>query len=146
MSRALGIALYTRYSDMPLLAPKAPRTRSSKPVRPAAPVRWTIKLRKAVPASIRVFRRQVGEPLHQASIDVGTRIVSETGSHVGRVEEILVGVRNGHETVAVDATNLPKEWLLLVPSASLRAGTDDTMILRDPDGSVAVPRELTRVA
>ena len=145
MSRALGIALYTRYSDMPLLAPKAPR-RSSKGARPSAPVRWTLKLRKAVPASIRVFRRQVGEPLHQASIDVGTRIVSETGSHVGRVEEILVGVRNGHETVAVDATNLPEEWLLLVPSASLRAGTDDTMILRDPDGSVAVPRELTRVA
>ena len=147
MSRALGIALAIRYAERPY-APlpqsiPAERSRSDVRERPAAPMRWVHKLRRAVPASLAVFRRQVGAPAYVTTTDVGTRVVSRSGRYVGAVEEVFVGVREGRTTIAVSASSLPREWILLVPERSLETGPNDALVLTDPKDTVAVPRELT---
>jgi sporulation protein YlmC with PRC-barrel domain len=147
MSRALGLAISLRYQDRPFapFPPAAHPALRRSDDRPAAPLRWARKLRRAVPASLAVFRRQVETPVHAVTADVGTKVVSASGSYVGSVEEILVGMREGGTTVAVSATNLPRNWVLLVPERSLRSGSD-AVVLADRLDAVAVPRELTSAA
>lgn len=97
--------------------------------RPAAPGRWTRKLRIAVPSSFAVFRRTVAAPV-DPSVGVGTRVVTNRGRELGRVREVLVALPGGRTTYAIQQDDHPVAApVLLVPREAFR---------RSPEGDAAV--------
>lgn len=65
-----------------------------------SPVRWARKLGAAVPASFRVFRRELARPI-EPTIHAGTPVVSSTGRRLGVVRSLLVEVDSGGASFAV---------------------------------------------
>jgi hypothetical protein len=66
-------------------------------------VRWTRKTVRAVPASMRAFRRSVSVPIDRG-VGVGAIVVAHDGSTVGRIADDAVPVRVGQLAVAIAPT------------------------------------------
>jgi hypothetical protein len=92
--------------------------------RPAAPRRWSRKLRIAVPSSLAVFRRTVATPVDPA-VAVGTRVVTTRGRELGHVREVLVALPGGRTSYAIQQDDHPVVApVLLVPRDAFRSTRD----------------------
>lgn len=96
--------------------------------RPGAARRWASKIRSGVPASLRVFRRTLALPTGSSTI-VGSAVVTRSGSHVGRVEDVVIGVASGHARYAVASGSAAAEVILLPDRAVRPAGRRDVVIV-----------------
>jgi sporulation protein YlmC with PRC-barrel domain len=97
--------------------PRATSTSSSQ----ASPGRWAHKLAVAVPASFRVFRRQLRQPA-VPSVAAGTPVVTPSGRRVGTVHDVVVELRSGRTSYAVltDEPHDEPARVLLLPREALR--------------------------
>ena len=102
--------------------PVAPARRS-----PAWPVRWPRKLATAVPASARVFRRELAWPV-AATIDTGTPVLSSSGRSLGVVRSVVVDVGSGGTAYAVAHPDGPRAQVLLLPREAVR-GADEIAVI-----------------
>jgi sporulation protein YlmC with PRC-barrel domain len=87
----------------------------------AVPGRWVHKLAVAVPASLRVFRRELRQPAVPA-VASGTPVVTPSGRKIGTVHDVVVEVRSGRTSYAV-LTDEPHDEpgrVLLLPREALR--------------------------
>ena len=105
--------------DLPLVIDR-PRTTSW-------PVRWTRKLRVAVPTAFRVFRRQLARPVERP-IEVGTPVVSSTGRSVGTVREVVVELGSGRASYAVGEESVGRARVILLPRDVVRADEDVAIV------------------
>jgi sporulation protein YlmC with PRC-barrel domain len=97
--------------------------------RPAWPARWAHRLAVAVPASIRVLRRQLRQPATPA-VASGTPVVTVSGRKVGTVRDVVVELRSGRTSYAV-ATEEPRDApgrVLLVPRDAVRNRTSVAVV------------------
>jgi hypothetical protein len=97
--------------------------------RPTAPARWVRKLAVAIPASMRVFRRQLRQPATPA-VASGTPVVTVSGRKVGTVRDVVVELRSGRTSYAVatgEAYDEPGRVLLL-PRETLRDRTSVAVV------------------
>ena len=97
--------------------------------RAVSPVRWTRKLGAAIPASFRVFRRQMATPIVPA-IHAGTPVVSSTGRRLGVVRSMVVEVDSGGASYAVASDEAGVGHVVLFPRHVLR-GRDDVAVVDD---------------
>jgi hypothetical protein len=95
--------------------------------RAVSPVRWARKLGAAIPASFRVFRRQMATPI-APPIHVGTPVVSSTGRRLGVVRSMVVEVDSGGASYAVSSDAAGVGRVVLFPRHVLR-GRDDVAIV-----------------
>ena len=110
--------------------PRGTSTSSSQ----ALPGRWAHKLAVAVPASFRVFRRQLRQPADPA-VASGTPVVTPGGRRIGTVHDVVLELRSGRTSYAV-LTDEPHDEpgrLLLLPREALRtrrsvAVVDDRLV------------------
>jgi len=91
----------------------------------AWPVRLSRKLATAVPASVRVFRRQMATPL--TTIEPGTRVISSRGRSLGVVRSMLVDVDSGGASYAV-TTDGEDARVILLPRLALREDADVAVV------------------
>jgi hypothetical protein len=94
-----------------------------------SPVRWARKLGAAVPASFRVFRRQLATPI-SPTIQAGTPVVSSTGRRHGAVRSMVVEVDSGGASYAVASDTAGVGRVVLFPRHVLR-GRDEVAIVDD---------------
>lgn len=94
-----------------------------------SPVRWARKLGAAVPASFRVFRRELARPI-EPTIHAGTPVVSSTGRRLGVVRSLLVEVDSGGASYAVASDAAGAGRVVLFPSHVVRR-RDDVAIVDD---------------
>jgi len=113
-----------------------PRGMSAAPAR-SWPARWTRKLSIAVPASVRVFRRQLRQPVTPV-VASGTPVVTMSGRRIGTVRDVVVELRSGRTSyaVATEEPNVERGRVLLLPSEALRTRTsvavvDDRLVQLD---------------
>lgn len=99
----------------------------------SAPRRWAMKLREAVPASLSVFRRSLRTPVDAPSPSVGDRVLTQAGLPLGRVEDVLIGLRSGRATYAVTPHDpeAARGDVLLVPREALRDGVQGDVVILD---------------
>jgi hypothetical protein len=95
--------------------------------RSAWPVRWTRKLRIALPASLRVFRRQIAQP-STPLVAAGTPVISSTGRPVGTVRDVVVELGSGRAAYAVSSGEREQGRVLLLPRETLNARRDRAVI------------------
>ena len=83
--------------------------------------RWAHKLAVAVPASLRVFRRQLRQPAVPA-VASGTPVVTPSGRRIGTVHDVVVELRSGRTSYAVltDGPHDDPGRVLLLPRDALR--------------------------
>ena len=94
---------------------------------PAWPVRWPRKLAAAIPASLRVFRRQLAQPV-ATRIDAGTPVLSSSGRSLGVVRSVVVDVGSGGSAYAVAKPDGPRAQVLLLPREAVR-GADEIAVV-----------------
>jgi hypothetical protein len=104
-------------------SPRAPDRRAD-PRTPAWPLRWPRKLATAVPASLRVFRKQLSTPL---PIDPGTPVVSSLGRSLGVVRSMVVEVDSGFAAYAV-SPDAQDARVILFPRHALREANDVAVV------------------
>jgi sporulation protein YlmC with PRC-barrel domain len=110
---------------------------------PTTPGRWARKLRSALPASASAFRGTLRLPNHAARPAVGRRVVSTAGAHVGRVEDVVVGLASGETAYAVVPQDEATDGVILLPTEAFRrTGRNGALVV---DGA-AVDRAKERVA
>ena len=97
------------------------------PRSPAWPVRWPRKLAAAVPASFRVFRRELAGPV-TATVDTGTPVLSSTGRSLGVVRSVVVDVGSGGTAYAVSPSDGPRAQVLLLPREAVRGANEIAVI------------------
>jgi hypothetical protein len=94
---------------------------------PAWPLRWPRKLAAAVPASFRVFRRELARPV-AAKIDAGTPVLSSSGRSLGVVRSLVVDVGSGGTAYAVAPPDAPRAQVLLLPREAVRDANEVAVI------------------
>ena len=94
---------------------------------PAWPRRWPRKLAAAVPASLRVFRRELAGPV-AARIDTGTPVLSTSGRSIGVVRSVMVDVGSGGTAYAVAPADGPRARVLLLPREAVRGANEIAVI------------------
>jgi|1185.fasta_scaffold1108938_1 hypothetical protein len=94
---------------------------------PAWPLRWPRKVAAAVPASLRVFRRELARPV-APPIDAGTPVLSSSGRSLGVVRSVVVDVASGGSAYAVAPTDGPRARVLLLPREEVRGRNDIAVI------------------
>ena len=94
---------------------------------PAWPLRWPRKLAAAVPASFRVFRRELARPV-ATKIDAGTPVLSSSGRSLGVVRSLVVDVRSGGTAYAVALPDAPRAQVLLLPREAVRGANEVAVI------------------
>jgi hypothetical protein len=94
---------------------------------PAWPVRWPRKIAAAVPASARVFRRELARPV-APTIDAGTPVLSSSGRSLGVVRSVVVDVGSGGSAYAVAQPDAPRAQVLLLPRESVRGAHEIAVI------------------
>ena len=101
--------------------------------RPAATAGWARKLKSAVPASLAAFRGTLRAPVD--SPGVGSRVVTEGGTQLGRVKDVVVGLETGRTSYEVSpGRTAPGESpAILVPGDSLREGAEEDVFVADLD-------------
>ena len=104
------------------------RPRVARPRRsPSWPVRWPRKLASAVPASVRVFRRELAQPV-APTIDQGTPVLSSSGRSLGVVRSVVVDVGSGGSAYAVAQPDAPRAQVLLLPREAVRGAHEIAVI------------------
>jgi hypothetical protein len=109
-------------SDDPLPRPRADRTGTTR--------RWSQKLRVAVPSAFAVFRRTVASPV-EPRVAVGTRVVTNRGRDIGRVQNVLVELPHGSTTYAIKPDDDPSAPVLLLPREAIRPGAGPNVAMVD---------------
>ena len=94
---------------------------------PAWPLRWPRKLAAAIPASLRVFRRELAGPVTR-TIDTGTPVLSTSGRAIGVVRSVLVDVGSGGTAYAVAPSDGPRARVLLLPRDAVRGANEIALI------------------
>jgi sporulation protein YlmC with PRC-barrel domain len=130
-----GLAYYLAVSR-----PTEPMTRccSDEPARvyaldrPLGPIRWTRKLRSAMPAVASVLRSSFSHPAGSSAPDVGSSVVTARGEHVGTVTDLMVGLRSGRSRYAVRIDEGEgHQVLVLLPRAAFRTGPNEDVFVVD---------------
>jgi hypothetical protein len=93
----------------------------------AWPVRWSRKLGTALPASFRVFRRELAGPA-AAKIDTGTPVLSSSGRAIGVIRSVVVDVGSGGTAYAVAPADGPRAQVLLLPRDAVRGANEIAVI------------------
>jgi hypothetical protein len=97
--------------------------------RPGALARWSIKLTRAVPGSLRVARAAFRDPASIPVPTVGAIVVRLDGSRLGRVNEVLVSLGSGETSLSIQPTEGPEGRVILLPSSILRpSGKPDVFV------------------
>ena len=117
---------------LPAVEEEARRRRDRRPVAraprsPAWPVRWPRKLAAAVPASLRVFRRELARPV-ATTIHAGTPVRSSSGRALGVVRSVVVDVGSGGSSYAVAPAEGPRAQVLLLPREAVRSANEIAVI------------------
>ena len=97
--------------------------------RQLAPRRWITKVRGGVPASLRVFRRSLALPARASSV-VGSAVFTQSGHHVGHVEDVVFGMASGRTRYAVTPGGTGAEVVLL-PDRAMRSGARPDVVVVD---------------
>lgn len=129
-----GLAYYLAVSR-----PNEPSTRccSDEPARvhaldrPLGPIRWTKKLRLAMPGVVSVLRGSFRHPVGPSTPDVGSSVVTARGEHVGTVTDLMVGLRTGSSRYAVRIDDGEGHQVVLLPRAAFRTGPDEDVFVVD---------------
>ena len=104
------------------------RGRVVRPSRsPAWPVRWPRKLAAAVPASLRLLRRELARPVAK-KIDAETPVLSTSGRSLGVVRSVVVDVGSGSSAYAVAPVDGPRARVLLLPREAVRRANEIAVI------------------
>lgn len=109
--------------------------------RPLGPVRWTTKLRAAMPGVVSVLRGSFRNPVGPSTPDVGSSVVTARGEHVGTVTDLMVGLRTGRSRYAVRIDDGEGDRVVLLPRTAFRMGPDEDVFVVD-----AVALERSRAA
>ena len=93
--------------------------------------RRTRKLVRAVPLTLRTFRRSLRAPLRGTAPRRGARVVTADGGAVGRVREGVVFLDSGDTVVAVTPTHpgATVGAVFLLPSKALHTREDGVVVL-----------------
>ena len=93
---------------------------------PAWPLRRPRKLAAAIPAGLRVFRRELARPVG-ARIDAGTPVLSTSGRSLGVIRSMMVDVGSGG-TYAVAPADGPRARVLLLPRDAVRGANEVAVV------------------
>lgn len=94
---------------------------------PAWPLRWPRKLAAAIPAGLRVFRRELARPVG-ARIDAGTPVLSTSGRSLGVIRSMMVDVGSGGTAYAVAPEDGPRARVLLLPPDAVRGANEVAVV------------------
>lgn len=97
------------------------------PRSPAWPVSWPWKLAAAIPASLRMFRLELAQPV-AATIDAGTPVLSSSGRSLGVVRSVVVDIGSGGTAYAVAPPDGPRAQVLLLPREAVRGANEIAVI------------------
>ena len=92
---------------------------------PAWPVRWPRKLAAAVPASLRVLRRELARPV-APDVDAGTPVLSSSGRSLGVVRSVVVDMSSGSAAYAVAPSDGAQ--VLLLPREEVHGANEVAVI------------------
>ena len=92
---------------------------------PAWPVRWPRKLAAAVPASLRVLRRELARPV-APDVDAGTPVLSSSGRSLGVVRSVVVDMGSGRAAYAVAPSDGAQ--VLLLPREEVHGANEVAVI------------------
>jgi hypothetical protein len=92
---------------------------------PAWPVRWPRKLAAAVPASLRVLRRELARPV-APDLDAGTPVLSSSGRSLGVVRSVVVDMSSGSAAYAVAPSDGAQ--VLLLPREEVHGANEVAVI------------------
>ena len=124
MKAPLHLLALPRYEDN-VRDGAARRLDRERTTAPARQLRWPRKLATALPASVRVFRKQMAAPL--ASIDAGTRVVSSQGRSLGVVRSVVVEMDSGFSAYAV-SPDAHDARVILLPRQAVQEGDDVAVV------------------
>lgn len=94
-------------------------------------IRWTKKLRAAMPGVVSVIRGSFRHPVGPSAPDVGSSVVTARGEHVGTVTDLMIGLRTGRSRYAVRIDDGEGHQVVLLPRTAFRTGPDEDVFVVD---------------
>ncbi|MGZ4151974.1 MAG: PRC-barrel domain-containing protein [Actinomycetota bacterium] len=85
-----------------------------------------------LPLAFRAFRASLRLPVAHARPEPGTRVVTTSGTHLGRLERLVIALDSGEASAVVsDDLGARGGRVLLLPAAALRPRTEPTALVVD---------------
>jgi hypothetical protein len=102
--------------------------------RSSAPVRWSPKVARAFPGSLRFARAVLREQSHAQAPTVGARIIRLDGTHIGRVNEVFISLGSGTRALSIQPADQPDGSVILMSTAALEPASEPDVFVATDTG------------